>query len=104
MSLLSTLAKYGDFLPNGFITHLLEVRLTMLPPVAKQAAKYNTEIIKNFLHDIHKSIDKIDRKRNMNRLFDCRNLVIHDSDKKTSETFGETTNRYNKKYNNNCHS
>ena len=29
---------YGDYLPNGFITYLLEVRLTMLPPVAAQAA------------------------------------------------------------------
>ena len=38
LGLLSTLAKYGDYLPNGFITHLLEVRLTMLPFVAAQAA------------------------------------------------------------------
>ena len=42
---------YGDFLPNGFITHLLEVRLTMLPPVAKQAAMYHPEIIKGYLND-----------------------------------------------------
>ena len=28
LSLLSTLAKYGDYLPNGFITHLLAVRVT----------------------------------------------------------------------------
>lgn len=51
LSLLSTLAKYGEFLPNGFITHLLEVRLTMLPPVAKQAITYHPEIISNYLDD-----------------------------------------------------
>jgi len=49
LSLLSTLAKYGDFLPNGFITHLLEVRLTMLPPVAGLAATYQPDIILKFL-------------------------------------------------------
>jgi GntR family negative regulator for fad regulon and positive regulator of fabA len=49
LSLLSTLAKYGEYLPNGFITHLLEVRLTMLPPVAKLAATYRPEIILNYL-------------------------------------------------------
>jgi GntR family negative regulator for fad regulon and positive regulator of fabA len=49
LSLLSTLAKHGEFLPNGFITHLLEVRLTMLPPVAKQATAYRPDIISNYL-------------------------------------------------------
>jgi GntR family transcriptional regulator, negative regulator for fad regulon and positive regulator of fabA len=49
LSLLSTLAKYGDFLPNGFITHLLEVRLTMLPPVAGLAATYQPDTILKFL-------------------------------------------------------
>ena len=49
LSLLSTLAKYGDYLPNGFITHLLEVRLTMLPPVAGRATTYQPGIILNFL-------------------------------------------------------
>ena len=49
LSLLSTLAKYGDFLPNGFITHLLEVRLTMLPPVAGLAATHQPDIILKFL-------------------------------------------------------
>jgi len=49
LSLLSTLAKYGDYLPNGFITHLLEVRLTMLPPVAGRAATYQPDTLLNFL-------------------------------------------------------
>jgi GntR family transcriptional regulator, negative regulator for fad regulon and positive regulator of fabA len=38
LSLLGTLSRYADFLPNGFITHLLEVRLAMLPPLAGRAA------------------------------------------------------------------
>jgi len=49
LSLLSTLAKYGDYLPNGFITHLLEVRLTMLPPVAGRAAAQHPDIILDYL-------------------------------------------------------
>jgi GntR family negative regulator for fad regulon and positive regulator of fabA len=38
LSMLGTLAKYGDYLPSGFITRLLEVRVTLLPPVASLAA------------------------------------------------------------------
>ncbi len=49
LSLLGTLSKYADYLPNGFITHLLEVRLTMLPPVARCAASYQPEIMLNYL-------------------------------------------------------
>lgn len=49
LSLLSTLSKYADYLPNGFTTHLLEVRLTMLPPVARRAANYHPKIILEFL-------------------------------------------------------
>ncbi len=49
LGLLSTLAKYGDYLPNGFITHLLEVRLTMLPPVAAQAAARHPSNMMNYL-------------------------------------------------------
>jgi len=49
LGLLSTLARYGDYLPNGFITHLLEVRLTMLPPVAAQAAARHPSIMIDYL-------------------------------------------------------
>jgi GntR family negative regulator for fad regulon and positive regulator of fabA len=45
LSLLGTLSKYSDYLPNGFIRHLLEVRLTMLPSVAGRAAGYQPEIL-----------------------------------------------------------
>jgi GntR family negative regulator for fad regulon and positive regulator of fabA len=47
--LLGTLSKYGEYLPNGFITHLLEVRLTMLPSVAGRAARFQPEILLNCL-------------------------------------------------------
>lgn len=49
LGLLSTLARYGDYLPNGFVTHLLEVRLTMLPPVAAQAAAHQPSIMADYL-------------------------------------------------------
>jgi len=41
LRLLGTLSKYSEYLPNGFITHLLEVRLTMLPSVAGRAADFS---------------------------------------------------------------
>lgn len=49
LSLLGTLAKHGNYLPKGFITHLLEVRLTMLPPVAGRAARYHPDILLDYL-------------------------------------------------------
>ena len=49
LSLLGTLSKYAESLPNGFIIHLLEVRLTMLPPMARRAANFHPKIILEFL-------------------------------------------------------
>ena len=49
LRLLGTLSKYSEYLPNGFITHLLEVRLTMLPSVAGRAARFQPEILLNYL-------------------------------------------------------
>ena len=49
LRLLGTLSKYSEYLPNGFITHLLEVRLTMLPSVAGRAARFQPEILLNCL-------------------------------------------------------
>lgn len=51
LRLLGTLSKYSDYLPNGFITHLLEVRLTMLPSVAGRAARSQPEMLLNYLAD-----------------------------------------------------
>jgi len=50
LSLLHTLAKYGDYLPAGFISHLMEVRLTLMPPIAGLAATYNPQPLLRFLH------------------------------------------------------
>ena len=49
LRLLGTLSKYSDYLPNGFITHLLEVRLTMLPAIAGRAARFQPDILLNYL-------------------------------------------------------
>ena len=49
LRLLGTFAKYSDYLPDGFITHLLEVRLTMLPSIAGRAARFHPEILLNYL-------------------------------------------------------
>jgi GntR family negative regulator for fad regulon and positive regulator of fabA len=49
LGLLGTLSRHAEFLPNGFITHLLEVRLAMLPPLAGRAAAYQPEIITDYL-------------------------------------------------------
>jgi GntR family negative regulator for fad regulon and positive regulator of fabA len=49
LRLLGTLSKYSDHLPNGFITHLLEVRLTMLPWVAGRAARFQPQILLDYL-------------------------------------------------------
>lgn len=53
LGLLGTLSKYADSLPNGFITHLLEVRLTMLPCVARSAARHHPGIILKYLETSH---------------------------------------------------
>lgn len=49
LSMLGTLAKYGNYLPNGFITQLLEVRVTLLPTVARLAATYQPGKILSYL-------------------------------------------------------
>jgi GntR family negative regulator for fad regulon and positive regulator of fabA len=49
LSLLSTLSRYGGLLSNEFITHLLEVRVAMLPTLAERAASYHPKIILNYL-------------------------------------------------------
>ena len=45
LSLLGTLARYGRNLPDGFIDHLLEIRLVLLPPAALSAAKREPQAI-----------------------------------------------------------
>lgn len=49
LRLLGTLSKYSDHLPGGFIRHLLEVRLTMLPAVAGRAVRFRPDIMLQYL-------------------------------------------------------
>jgi GntR family negative regulator for fad regulon and positive regulator of fabA len=49
LSLLGTLSKYAAYLPNGFITQLLEVRLTLLPSVARFASEHHPNVILDHL-------------------------------------------------------
>jgi GntR family negative regulator for fad regulon and positive regulator of fabA len=49
LSMISTLAKYTNFLPNGFITQLLEVRAVLLPPVAELTAIRQPDKMLDFL-------------------------------------------------------
>jgi GntR family negative regulator for fad regulon and positive regulator of fabA len=43
LSLLSTMAKYGEYLSEELINHLLEVRVMLLPAVARLAVQRNPE-------------------------------------------------------------
>lgn len=58
LSLLGTLAKYAKYLPNGFITQLLEVRLTLLPSVARRAAQHHPDAILDHLNCANELPDK----------------------------------------------
>lgn len=49
LGMLGTLAKYAAFLPNGFITNLLQVRVTLLPPVARLAVEHHPQIVQQCL-------------------------------------------------------
>ena len=49
LRLLSTVSKHSDYLPSGFIAHLLEVRLTMLPAVAGRAARFQPDMLLYYL-------------------------------------------------------
>jgi GntR family negative regulator for fad regulon and positive regulator of fabA len=45
LALLGTLSRHAESLPKGFITHLLEVRLAILPPLAGRAAASRPETL-----------------------------------------------------------
>lgn len=49
MGLLSILSKYSDFLPDDFVIHLLEVRSTLLPVIARLAAANEPEALLGIL-------------------------------------------------------
>ena len=50
LSLLSSLAKYGESLPNGFITRLLEFRVVLIPPVAHLAIASSPGVFRDYLN------------------------------------------------------
>ena len=60
LSLLGTLATYGEYLPSGFIDHLLEVRLTLLPQVAGLAAGRSADALREILDTAPSLPDEVD--------------------------------------------
>ncbi len=50
LGLLSSLAKYGESLPNGFITRLLEFRVVLIPPVARLAIANSPGVFREHLN------------------------------------------------------
>lgn len=49
LGLLSTMARYGKFLPAEFITHLLELRVALIPTFAAMACARNPQTIADHL-------------------------------------------------------
>jgi GntR family negative regulator for fad regulon and positive regulator of fabA len=49
MALLSTMSKYSEYLPNGFVTHLLEVRSNLLPGIALSAVRGSVQALLTYL-------------------------------------------------------
>ena len=55
LSMLSSLARYGQHLSSDMVAHLLEVRTTMLPDIAQKAVSKNPEEILSYLEK-HKGL------------------------------------------------
>lgn len=51
LGLLGTLARYGEHLPERFITHLLEFRAVILPPAAAAAARNDPDALRGLLRE-----------------------------------------------------
>jgi GntR family negative regulator for fad regulon and positive regulator of fabA len=49
MALLGTLSKYNEYLPNGFVAHLLEVRSNLLPGIALSAVRGSVQALLTYL-------------------------------------------------------
>lgn len=49
MGLLSTLAKFGDYLPESFIENFLNIRCVVLPQVARMTVERNPELLLEYL-------------------------------------------------------
>ncbi len=49
MGLLSTMSRYSEYLPNGFVTNLLEVRANLLPIIARRSAESAPGVLLTYL-------------------------------------------------------
>jgi GntR family negative regulator for fad regulon and positive regulator of fabA len=49
LNVLSTLVQHGSYLPTGFVTHLLEVRLQLAPAYTRAAVKNEPQTVVQFL-------------------------------------------------------
>jgi GntR family negative regulator for fad regulon and positive regulator of fabA len=58
MGMLSTMSKYSEYLPNGFVIHLLEVRSNLLPVIARLSAHRAPGVILGYLSGAGKLEDK----------------------------------------------
>jgi len=58
LGLLSTMARYGEFLPKGFITNLLEVRVILFPEIARLAAKNAPKVLLDYLKGVEDLAEK----------------------------------------------
>ncbi len=60
LGLLSTLTRYGKFLPNDFLFHITEARNVLLPDIAKLAVQNSPDIISEYLKKHSKLKDNAD--------------------------------------------
>ena len=74
LRLLSTVSKHSDYLPSGFIAHLLEVRLTMLPAVAGRAARFQPDMLLYYLAGARK-LQMLMARNSQNPVF---SLILND--------------------------
>lgn len=51
LSLLGTITQYGQFLPAGFINHLMEFRVALMPAIARLAAARDPQKLEDCLKD-----------------------------------------------------
>ncbi len=60
LGVLTTLARYGDYLSNDMILHLLKARVLILPAVAQEAAQNDPGVILSYLDaELAKDIDAV---------------------------------------------
>ena len=58
LGLLSTLSVYGEFLPEGFITNLLEIRVILFPAMGRLAARNAPEVLSDYLKGLEHLAEK----------------------------------------------